>query len=278
MPPTSAGRRIRAAVRRSVPARAGAGTAQRVLAGVLGIAALGAGAVAVFVSTNTVGTGALIAAGLVLTAFGVFGDRIATIEGGGLKLGLEAAAESRYVAAEAAERAGHLEEAASLRTEADRLLSAAGSVASRYEDVRARVPSSWERTSSLEAILQQARDMAGLAAGPAAVKTLYESGSDGNRVAAIAMMQSRPGLATVSALADAIASPRSAFEQYHALRAAETAVAAALPPDDVQELQAVVHKALTTGTLGARDSDRCRLAERILQMGPPAERGDQRDR
>ena len=108
-----------------------------------------------------------------------------------------------------------------LREEATRLLNAAQSVASQYEAVRSASGSSLNRTVQLEALVQEARDLTGLVASPDAVEQLFRTGRDGNRILAIVMMQTDPRLASPLVLAEAIGVPRSAFEQYHALRAAE---------------------------------------------------------
>ena len=55
---------------------------------------------------------------------------------------------------------------------------------------------------------------------PEAVRALFWDGDDGQRVSALGLMQGRIDLADVGAVVEAIADPRSAFEQYHGLKLA----------------------------------------------------------
>jgi hypothetical protein len=52
----------------------------------VGLASLTAGAVAVFVTTNSVGASALVAAGTVLVAIALFANQLESVESGGLWL------------------------------------------------------------------------------------------------------------------------------------------------------------------------------------------------
>jgi hypothetical protein len=230
-----------------------------------GASLLLAGAVAVFVSTNATGTAALVTAGVVLIAIAAYGDRIESVEAGGMKFQLTQAAASQLVAAEKAEAEGNLNEATRLRSEAAQLLKAAQSAAASYEQIRATHGPSWQRTAQLEALVtQQARDLASAFRTREAVQELFDSGKEGNRVLAIVMMHVAPELASSGAIADAVSSPRTAFEQYHALVAAE-ALADLFPrPVGLDEVRRAVETALATGRLDAQDSDRGQVARRVL--------------
>src|SRR4051812_40516237 len=138
-----------------------------------GVGLLITGAIGVFVSTNSAGTAALVAAGLVLLAMAIYGDRITAIEGGGLKLQLQEAAASRLAAANEAEAEGDLVSASKLRDEAVQLIDAAQSVASAYEAVRSGSVSSWNRTARLESLVQQAKDLINMGQSPEAVEQLF---------------------------------------------------------------------------------------------------------
>ncbi len=239
----------------------------------LGLALSGAlllavGVVAVFVSDNGAGTAALVAAGSALVALGAFGDRVESIEGGGVALRLQREAESTLQAAEAADEQGLHDAASELRQRAGRLVEAARALASRYESVRAEQASSWQRTAELQRLVDQARGMARVATSSADVAELFGTGTDGNRVSAIGIMQADAGLADTAALVEAVVRPRSAFEQFHALRAVETAAAAGPPVERAEALRSAVLAALEGGQLGAPDSDRVRLAQRVLAMLP----------
>lgn len=238
----------------------------RAIAMTAGVLALITGGVAVFVSTNSAGTAALLTSGLVLAILGLLGHRIQAIEGAGLKFQLQEEAAARYVAAEEAEEAGEPEIAHQLRRDADRLMSLARSIAFKYEQLRTADHSSSDRTRQLENLIYQAGEMSHLVSDASEVEYLFDTGNDGNRVSALAMMQRNPSWANIARIQDAIEQPRSAFEQYHALRAAETL--SVRRPDDVKSssLQRTVQESLFGGKLGAFDSDRCRVAQRILTM------------
>lgn len=62
----------------------------RLLLSLLGAASFGAGAAAVFLSTNATGTGVLIAFGGVVLVLALLGDRIESLEFGGAKLRMQA--------------------------------------------------------------------------------------------------------------------------------------------------------------------------------------------
>jgi hypothetical protein len=230
-----------------------------------GASLLVAGAVAVFVSTNATGTAALIAAGVALIAVAAYGDRIESVEAAGMKFQLTQAAASQLAAADKAEAEGNLDQATRLRSEAARLLEAAQSAATSYEQIRATRASSWERTAQLESLVnQQARDLASAFPTPEVVRELFASGKEGNRVLAIVMMHVAPELASSDAIAEAITAPRTAFEQYHALVAAEALANFSPSPVGLDDVRRAVEAALATGRLDAWDSDRGQVARRVL--------------
>ncbi|NEK87673.1 hypothetical protein GCU60_18195 [Blastococcus saxobsidens] len=234
-----------------------------------GVALLVTGAVGVFVSTNATGTAALVAAGLALVAIAVYGDRIETVEAAGLKVQLQQAAASQLVAATEAEAAGDLQGAQRLREQAARLLEAARTVATRYQAIRATQPSSWQRTERLqELIAEESRTLSGAVDSPEAVRELFRAGDEGYRILAIGMMSANPALADPETIADAVSSPRTAFEQFHALRAAEALASRQPPPPGVDAVREAVRAASSSDGLGAPDSDRGRLARRVLELLP----------
>jgi hypothetical protein len=227
-----------------------------------GVSLLATGAVAVFVATNTTGTAALIAAGLVLVAIATYGDRIQSFEAAGIRVVLNEVAE-KLEAAGAAEAAGDLDTANRLRSEAAQLLEAARSVATRYETIRATMGPGWERTERLEELIQQeVRALSGAVSSREAVRELFRAGKDGYRIVAIGMMSANPALADPETIAEAITTPRSAFELYHALRAAEVLARRPLGRDAVRD---AVDRALKSDKF-TEDSDRGRLAHRVLEL------------
>jgi hypothetical protein len=249
---------------------AGMDNLSRVAAAISGFALLVVGTVAVFVSDNGVGTGALLAAGLLLVVMGFFGNRIQSFEGAGVKVSLKAAEDLQKAAAKL-EEAGEVEAARQVRSQAGALLAAVQPVATDYEQVRSKQAPSWERTDRLQGIVHEAQQMSAVASSQEDVERLFATGADGNRIAAIGIMQADPSKIPPAVLRQAIAEPRSAFEQWHSLKAAEGLASLGLGPTEAAALREVVQTALTTGKLGARDSDRVRLATQILAALPPAE-------
>jgi hypothetical protein len=117
----------------------------------------------------------------------------------------------------------------------------------------------------------QIRDMARSDfADPTSVERLFDSDTDGNRIAAIALMQGNLSLASATITIRAIERPRSSFEQYHALRVAEAMVARDSATPEAHELSAAVSQMLQDEQLGPKGSDRRTLAARILAMTAPA--------
>jgi hypothetical protein len=243
----------------------------RVIAGVIGTGMIVAGAVAVFTTSNTAGAAALIIAGTVASVLTMFADRIRSIEAAGFKLQLEAAATAKLQAAQQAERAGYTELAEALRDEAQLLMSAVRPSADRYEDLRRQQGAGRERTAKMERVVQQLRETA--RAGSAdrrSVERLFESGTDGNRIAALAHMQANPALAQTKIVTEVLRNPRSNFELYHALLITEELAAKDGSSSEAGELRAIVDQLDQSGRLGRPDSDRRTVASRILAMSEPS--------
>jgi hypothetical protein len=228
-----------------------------------GALALLAGCVAVFTTDNELGSTALVAAGVGLTALALVGNRLKAVEAAGVRLELERQALEARVEAREARATGDVDRAEKLEQRADYLLAAAGDVGRRYEHLRNTEPSSWTRTSRMEDVLRDARALDAKSLTPEDVERIFATGTDGNRVVAIALIEEAPRLAVPTALVDAIVHSRSAFEQYHALSAAERALDSLLADDRAKVLEAV--KLVLDGRLGETASDRGRVARRILE-------------
>lgn len=235
----------------------------RLILGGLGAGAFGAGVAAVFVSENGTGTGVLIAFGGAVLVLGLLGNRIESLEFGGTKLRLRAAAAERFALAEESERRGDADEANRLRLEAQTLLDAAGPIAADYQSLRASMRPGPDRTRALEGVMARARRQAQESSFDAAeVARWLRDGSDEERVTALGMMQAKPELRDFDGMLMAIDQSRSAFEQYHALR---------LAVEMVDDLDASQRRQLADVVKGARglrlrrDSDRWRLSEEILR-------------
>jgi hypothetical protein len=156
------------------------GWAVRVGAAVVGLAALAAGAVAVFATADGTGSAALVAAGVALLALAILGERIESLDTPGVKLKLYQASRRLSAEADAAEAAGDTDAAARLRAQAEQLRSIADPIAIRYEALRRDQPSGLARTIQLEAQIAQARDVArqGRSWDRQAVRGLFDSGSE----------------------------------------------------------------------------------------------------
>jgi len=105
-----------------------------------------------------------------------------------------------------------------VRDELEALRVLAEPIARPYEELRDEVASGWERTAVMEKHIAAARSQAsGGGHTRNEVAELFFSGSPGERIFALGLMQGRHSLAHVDAILDAVTDSRSAFEQYHAL-------------------------------------------------------------
>lgn len=250
-------------VRRLRLAGAGA-TLARLGVALAGIALLAAGAVAVFVTTNSAGASALVAAGTVMVALALFANQIESVEGGGFKLQLGAVA-AKLREADEADALGDVEGAERLRREAQLLLVATEPIATRYEAVREGGPHGRARTQAMEELVDQARKMAELDfVSTDAVAELFRSGQDGNRVTALGLMRGNPRLVSLPILTEAVRRPRSNFEQWQALRICLDLVRQGCEPAQCEEIREAISVARANGSIGGgRDQSRIRLAQRI---------------
>jgi hypothetical protein len=134
----------------------------------------------------------------------------------------------------------------------------------RYVRMRTK-PSGSERTMELSSLVQRARELAGRGRYRADdVVAMWDSGDDGRRIVALAIIEERPDLGAVPVVAAGIRSGRSAFEIYHALRAA-TALVPQLPPDRLGEIREAVDD-LRSGDGAPQGSDRWHLSEQVLEL------------
>jgi hypothetical protein len=242
----------------------------RVVAFVVGTALLVTGAVAVFRTANAIGSATLVAAGTVIAALALFGDQLESLEGGGVKIQLRAAA-SKLEQARLAEAAGDAQGAADLRAEAQLLIAAIEPIAAQYEKVRETTPGGRDRTNRLGELVRQAEEMGKLGfVTTDAIEQLFGSGQDGNRIMALGLMRGDPTIASVDILTNAIRQPRSNFEQWHALRVTADLVATGEPSRDaLAEIRKAIDIARTNGSLGSMtDRSRARLADKILREMP----------
>jgi len=216
---------------------------------------------------NELGSTALIAAGVVIAGFPLFADRVDAVEAAGVRFELTRQAKRAQQQAQQARAIGDLERADELNRRANELLSAASRIGASYEEVRATQEPGWDRTSRMEAVLHDARALDTEPLTAAAVTRIFRNGSAGDRIAALALIEADPRLATADVLVEAILNSRTAFEQYHALIGAEGAFGHLSGADRERILEAV--KAELTGRLGETSSDRRTVARRIMdRFGP----------
>jgi hypothetical protein len=235
----------------------------RLVLGFFGAASFGVGVAAVFLNKDGPGTGVLIGFGGVVLVLALLGDAIESIEFGGGKLKMRAAAAEKFALAEEAERYGDSDTAAKLRAEARALFEAsAGPVAAAYRAVRSAMPSGPERTMAMERVVADARKLAERERFERSdVVQWLKVGSDEQRVTALALMQAKPELRDFDSVLAAVKHPRSPFEQYHALLLV-TFMISELNPRERRRLAEAVNEARRH--FGS-DTDRWMVSDQILR-------------
>lgn len=235
----------------------------RVLLGLLGAGSFGTGILAVFTTENGTGTGVLLIAGIVLLVVALLGNRIDSLEFGGARLKLRAAAAERFALAEESASRGDDDTADRLRAEAQALLDAASPIAAEYRSVRGSMRAGPARTRAMERVIAQARRLAAEQSfEPEEVLRWFREGSEDKRITALAMMQAKPELRDFEAVVAGIEHSRSAFEQYHAMVLA-TYMLDGLDAAQARRLAAAVEA--QRGWRFRRDGDRWQLSEEILR-------------
>jgi hypothetical protein len=235
---------------------------QRVLLAVFGAGSFGAGVAAVFLTSNGTGSGVLVGLGGTVVVLALLGDRIESMEFGGSKLRLRAAAAAKFALAEDSEQRGDSAAAAELRAQGQELMDLAGPIAADYRAVRSSMPSGRDRTVAMQRVVARARQLATEQQFERAeVARWLQEGSDEERITALAMMLSNPELRHFDSVLAAIRDSRSAFEQYHALLVAEQLLLDLGPRDRIR--LATTIRAVRDLRF-RRDSSRWDLSERIL--------------
>ncbi|MFI0794959.1 hypothetical protein ACH4OY_20060 [Micromonospora rubida] len=143
------------------------------------------------------------------------------------------------------------------------MLDAANPLAANYRRVRESMRSGPERTRLQEDVLIEARQLAKKTSFDAEeVARWVRQGSDGQRIAALAMMQGNAELRDFEAVLISISESRSAFEQYHALALAVEMIDGLSP---VQRRRLVATVKAVRNFRFRRDTERWSLSEKILQ-------------
>jgi len=95
-------------------------------------------------------------------------------------------------------------------------------LATQYEQIRSPQSSPGaRRTSEMEQLVARVRGFAGQAAyTPADIQRIFDTGTEGNRIVALALSFMKPDPLMFGSILEAIRNSKSAFEQYHALLAA----------------------------------------------------------
>ena len=140
-------------------------------------------------------------------------------------------------------------------------------LAREYEQVRLTMPSSPERTSRMGTLVAQIRAFATRARyTPQEIVRLFETDEVGKRIVAIGTLQAIPYPECFDIVLQAIKFPKSAHEQYHALRAAE-AMLPKLNADQERQLAEALRDQRSKGTdkYITPESDRWAVSERILE-------------
>lgn len=186
-------------------------------AAVLGLAAFGGGATALFETDNGAGSLFLLGLGTLLVLLAGVGDRIQleSFELLGAKVKVREIVRRRLDLADAAGSAG--EQGVLMRRQALTLQRLAG-LYQLYEHVRAVEPVSDRRTATLDQLAVEMRASAReVEFDPAEVSVWFHEGSDVLRVVALNVMLARVECRDFAAVIKATDEPRTLFEQYYAL-------------------------------------------------------------
>ena len=190
-------------------------TPQRIVAGIVGMSLVAGGILAVFLTSNAAGSTSLMALGALVVGVAIFSDRIESLEFGAAKLKLRDLAKQRFALAAQKEGEGDSAAALQLRKQARGFQRLAGA----YRRIRQSKPPGPERTELLDKLVAQARQLAeDTNFDPVDVWGWFEGGDEDARVISLGLMQGDSRLRDFYSALDAIESPRSPFEQYHALR------------------------------------------------------------
>jgi hypothetical protein len=226
-------------------------------ASALGGIGFGAGAVAVFVSDNGLGTVALIIVGAVLLLFPFFEHRIQGVEVGGTKLLLRAEEHQRR--ADAAELRGDLVTASEERAKSQGLLE---SLAEEYRWTRRLLEPGAERSRKMEDFMRRARRATSKRPLTAdEVREWLRSADTETRAVALAAMQERPDLRDLGALSEVFDAAVNGFEQTHSMDVLIQMVPE-LTPDECERLRRLVLRHRTNNF--GPSTNRWSVSERLL--------------
>ena len=131
-----------------------------------------------------------------------------------------------------------------------------------YERTRARMEPGYPRTTLMTALVTRAQQLAPMRGAGQIGEQLFKEGSDGARIAGIALARKEPQRGHVEMVLEGIAKSRSAFEQFHALRLCES-IFSQLDATARDRIQAAIGGQLNV-TITTADEGRWVLAHQIL--------------
>jgi hypothetical protein len=136
-----------------------------------------------------------------------------------------------------------------------------------YEKIRLSLPSGPERTAAMTGIVTEAQTLARQGEVPLSKLIDLFSAGDGGRIAALAVVKTRPSAEHLTLALNGVANSRSAFEKYLALRALEELLPR-LTPDQQRQVAAVLDEERSGGPdhYITPDSDRWPVSQRILDF------------
>ncbi len=137
--------------------------------------------------------------------------------------------------------------------------------AADYERTRRSMPRGSDRTRAMSQVVARVRAVAQRQQVPAETLRAVFRHSEGGRVVALAWISSSPDSSLADIVLEGIEQSKSAFELYHALRAAETLLPT-LPEQDRVRLTTATRDQMQPGRFIKQDSDRWPLAQRLLSL------------
>jgi hypothetical protein len=139
-------------------------------------------------------------------------------------------------------------------------------LAEHYERLRKELPSGDERTFFMTRVVAQARAAATRLPLPEqTARELFESEREGARIVALGIVQARPSTTLFDLVENAISSSRSAFEQFHGLRALDEMVAA-LSPMQRRRARTAIESQLRSDRIAPADPGRWDYSRHLLDQ------------
>jgi hypothetical protein len=142
-------------------------------------------------------------------------------------------------------------------------------LALEYEKVRNEEKASPVRTSHMANIVTRVKTLANASAYTAdELHSLFATGGDGKRLIVLAILRATVDVSCFDLVVNAIRSPKSAFEQWHALAVAESMLPALGQVQREQLIEALNYQRSgqpnTYLAPGPQDRDRRRISDRLL--------------